>query len=46
MPADEKFDPGFETSYIVGDVTIVFLRGSHSGSKVVHLFDLIPLIEC
>jgi hypothetical protein len=45
MPEDEKFDHGFKTSYIVGDVTTVFLKGLHRGSKVVQLFDLNPLIN-
>jgi hypothetical protein len=45
MPEDKKFDQGFETSYIGGDVTIVFLKGLHRGSKVVHLFDLNTLIK-
>jgi hypothetical protein len=45
MPEDEKFDERFEKSFTVGGVTLAFWKGFHRGSKVVHLFDLNPLIN-
>jgi hypothetical protein len=46
MPEDEKFDQGFEISFVLGDITLVFFYCLRRGLKVMHLFDLNPLIKC